>query len=74
MLHLHKGSLRATPDFVSRGIDGYEVGMSPLQINQLPVERVILSVADLRLGLLVVKAVMVADLTAQFLESLLRGG
>ena len=39
--------------------------MGPLQIDQLAVEGIILPVADLRLGLLVVEAVMIGNLPAE---------
>ena len=39
--------------------------MGPLQIDQFAVEGIILPIADLRLGLLVVEAVMMGDLPAE---------
>jgi hypothetical protein len=39
--------------------------MDPLQINEFAVKGIILAITDLRLGLLVVEAVMMGDLPAE---------
>ena len=66
MRHLRKGSLRPSPDFLSRGIGCEQLRMRQFQIEKLPVECIILPVRDLRLGLLIIETIMMGNPSAQF--------
>ncbi len=69
VLDLFKGTLRSpmlAPHPLRRGVCDNKLRMGPLQINQFPIECIILTIRDLRFRLIVVETVVMRDPAAKF--------